>query len=100
MVKYCAFPFIHFIIYISLSYRFYDVDEGSITVGGIDIRELDPSWLRGSCIGFINQEPVLFATSIMENIRYGKPSASDSEVLPFCFKRSLTVVYTYFCIHV
>lgn len=61
--------------------RFYDIDEGSITVGGIDIHELDPSWLRGSCIGFINQEPVLFATSIMENIRYGKPSASDSEVV-------------------
>ncbi|KAJ4434860.1 hypothetical protein ANN_23431 [Periplaneta americana] len=45
----------------------------------VDIRELDPSWLRGSCIGFINQEPVLFAASIMENIRYGKPGASDNE---------------------
>jgi ABC-type bacteriocin/lantibiotic exporter with double-glycine peptidase domain len=100
VVKCCAFPFVHFVIYISLCSRFYDVDEGSITVGGIDIRELDPSWLRGSCIGFINQEPVLFATSIMENIRYGKPSASDSEVLPFCFERSLTLVYTCSCIQV
>ncbi|PNF13674.1 ATP-binding cassette sub-family B member 8, mitochondrial [Cryptotermes secundus] len=61
--------------------RFYDVDEGSITIDGVDIRELDPSWLRGNCIGFINQEPVLFATSIMENIRYGKPGASDNEVI-------------------
>ncbi|XP_021917196.1 ATP-binding cassette sub-family B member 8, mitochondrial isoform X2 [Zootermopsis nevadensis] len=61
--------------------RFYDVDEGSVTVSGVDIRELDPSWLRGNCIGFINQEPVLFASSVMENIRYGKPSASDSEVI-------------------
>jgi ATP-binding cassette subfamily B (MDR/TAP) protein 8 len=83
VVKYCAFTFICFVIYISICFRFYDVDEGSITVSGTDIRELDPAWLRGSCIGFINQEPVLFATSIMENIRYGKPSASDSEVLPF-----------------
>lgn len=61
--------------------RFYDVDEGSVTIGGVEIRELDPSWLRGNCIGFINQEPVLFATSIMENIRYGKPGASDNEVI-------------------
>ncbi|XP_069672760.1 mitochondrial potassium channel ATP-binding subunit isoform X1 [Periplaneta americana] len=61
--------------------RFYDVNEGSVTVSGVDIRELDPSWLRGSCIGFINQEPVLFAASIMENIRYGKPGASDNEVI-------------------
>lgn len=45
-----------------------------------DLRSLDPHWVRGSLIGYINQEPILFATSIMENIRYGKPSAPDSEV--------------------
>jgi len=61
-------------------YRFYDVQEGSITIDGYDIRSLDPSWLRGRAIGFINQEPILFATSIMENIRYGKPTATDAEV--------------------
>ncbi|XP_054278563.1 mitochondrial potassium channel ATP-binding subunit-like [Macrosteles quadrilineatus] len=60
--------------------RFYDVDEGHIRLAGVDLRELDPSWLRGQTIGLINQEPVLFATSILENIRYGRPSASDSEV--------------------
>ncbi|RZF41361.1 hypothetical protein LSTR_LSTR000075 [Laodelphax striatellus] len=60
--------------------RFYDVDQGCITVAGVDIRKLDPKWLRGKVIGLINQEPVLFATSIMENIRYGKPSATDEEV--------------------
>lgn len=60
--------------------RFYDVDSGIISLGGINIKELDPSWLRGKTIGLINQEPVLFATSVMENIRYGKPSASDEEV--------------------
>ncbi len=38
-------------------------------------------WLRGQIIGYISQEPVLFATSIRENIRFGKPSASDQEVV-------------------
>ena len=61
--------------------RFYDVQSGQITVDGQDIRSLDPSWLRGRAIGFINQEPILFATSILENIRYGKPSATDQEVI-------------------
>ena len=60
--------------------RFYDVDKGSITIDGHDLRSLDPSWLRGHAIGFINQEPVLFATSVMENIRYGRPDATDQEV--------------------
>ncbi|XP_062848784.1 mitochondrial potassium channel ATP-binding subunit isoform X2 [Trichomycterus rosablanca] len=46
-----------------------------------DIRTLDPSWLRGHVIGFISQEPVLFGTSVMENIRFGKPNATDAEVL-------------------
>jgi hypothetical protein len=77
------------LLFSSFCFRFYDVDEGSVTISGVDIRELDPSWLRGNCIGFINQEPVLFATSIMENIRYGKPSASDSEVLSFSYHTSL-----------
>lgn len=61
--------------------RFYDVNGGSICVDGIDIRELDPAWLRGSAIGFINQEPVLFATSILNNIRYGNPQATNEEVI-------------------
>jgi ATP-binding cassette subfamily B (MDR/TAP) protein 8 len=60
--------------------RFYDVNAGSITLDGVDIRDLDPTWLRGQAIGFINQEPVLFATSVMENIRYGRPDATDQEV--------------------
>lgn len=60
--------------------RFYDINQGRITIDGIDIRTLDPCWLRGNVIGFINQEPVLFATSVMENIRFGKPSATDQEV--------------------
>lgn len=57
------------------------MEKGSITIDGHNIKSLDPSWLRGRAIGYINQEPVLFATSIMENIRYGKPSATDHEVM-------------------
>ena len=49
--------------------RFYDVNDGAITVDRANIKSLDPEWLRGRCIGFINQEPVLFASSILENIR-------------------------------
>ncbi|XP_077160782.1 mitochondrial potassium channel ATP-binding subunit isoform X3 [Paroedura picta] len=60
--------------------RFYDPTAGTIFLDGHDISTLDPSWLRGQVIGFINQEPVLFSTSIMENIRFGKPGATDAEV--------------------
>ncbi|RUS85087.1 hypothetical protein EGW08_007139 [Elysia chlorotica] len=65
----------------SLLERFYDVNQGRITLDGVDLRKLDPSWLRGQAIGFINQEPVLFATSVMENIRYGRPDATNDEVI-------------------
>ncbi|XP_062517045.1 mitochondrial potassium channel ATP-binding subunit-like isoform X2 [Corticium candelabrum] len=61
--------------------RYYDLDEGLVLLDGRDIQHLDPRWLRGHIVGFINQEPVLFATSVMENIRYGKPDASDDEVI-------------------
>ncbi|KAJ8976437.1 hypothetical protein NQ317_008471 [Molorchus minor] len=61
-------------------FRFYDVKDGSITLDGQDIRNLDPSWLRGRVLGLISQEPILFGTSIMENIRYGKTEATDEEV--------------------
>lgn len=47
----------------------------------MNVRDLDLEWLRGHKIGLISQEPVLFATSILENIRYGRPGASDSEVV-------------------
>ncbi|XP_046429320.1 mitochondrial potassium channel ATP-binding subunit isoform X1 [Neodiprion fabricii] len=61
--------------------RLYDVDEGSIKIDGTDIRTLNSSYLRGGVLGYINQEPVLFATTIMENIRYGMHGATDSEVI-------------------
>ncbi|XP_033752437.1 mitochondrial potassium channel ATP-binding subunit-like [Pecten maximus] len=61
--------------------RFYDIQKGKITIDGYDLKDMDPTWLRGRALGYINQEPVLFATSVMENIRYGKPEASDIEVI-------------------
>ncbi|XP_008070871.1 ATP-binding cassette sub-family B member 8, mitochondrial isoform X2 [Carlito syrichta] len=64
----------------SLLERFYDPTAGVVMLDGQDLRTLDPSWLRGQVVGFISQEPVLFGTTIMENIRFGKLEASDEEV--------------------
>lgn len=61
--------------------RFYEPDAGAITIDGRDVRELSPQWLRAEVIGFIEQQPILFGTSIRENIRYGRPAASDAEVV-------------------
>ncbi|GMF09901.1 unnamed protein product [Phytophthora lilii] len=65
---------------ISLLERFYDPLEGSVKIDGEDVRNLNVKWLRQQ-IGLVGQEPVLFATSIRENIRYGRPGASDSDVV-------------------
>ncbi len=59
--------------------RFYDVEEGSICIDGIDIRGITKSSLRRN-IGIVQQDVFLFADTIYENIRYGKPSASFEEV--------------------
>lgn len=59
--------------------RFYDPLEGSVTLDGVDIKEINVSHLR-SLIGYVGQEPTLFATSIAGNIGYGRPGASHEEV--------------------
>jgi ATP-binding cassette subfamily B protein len=59
--------------------RFYDPDAGAVLLDGTDLRRLDPGWLR-SRLGMVAQEPVLFGTSIAENIRYGRPDATDAQV--------------------
>ncbi len=59
--------------------RLYDPDEGVVRVDGRDLRELAPRPLR-SHIGVVSQEPVLFAATIAENIRYGRPEGTDEEV--------------------
>jgi ATP-binding cassette subfamily B protein len=60
--------------------RFYDPQQGTITVDGINIRELDPIKLREQ-IGIVAQDPVIFSLNAWDNIRYGRPEASDDEVL-------------------
>ena len=60
--------------------RIYDPKNGRITIDGRDIRTLDSKWLRGELIGYVGQEPTLFKGTVRDNIRYGKPGASDLEV--------------------
>ena len=59
--------------------RFYDVDSGSICLDGIDVRRITQHSLR-SQIGIVQQDVFLFAASIRDNIRYGRPDATDEEV--------------------
>jgi ATP-binding cassette subfamily B protein len=59
--------------------RFYDVQSGSVRFNGVDIRELSLAALRGA-IAIVPQEPVLFSTDVLENIRYGRPDADDAAV--------------------
>lgn len=65
---------------INLLMRFYDVDSGSISIDGVDIRRLSRDELRSS-YGMVLQESWLFCGTIMENLRYGNENASDEEVI-------------------
>jgi ATP-binding cassette subfamily B protein len=60
--------------------RYYDPQSGSITLDGVDIRDLDLHTLRGA-IGIVPQDTVIFSADAMENIRYGRPEATDEEVI-------------------
>lgn len=62
-----------------LLYRFYDVQQGSITIDGQDVREVTQKSLRAA-IGMVPQDTVLFNDTIAYNIRYGRPGASDAEI--------------------
>ncbi len=64
---------------VKLLFRFYDLDEGSITIGGTDISHITKNSLR-QAIGIVPQDTVLFNDSVFENVRYGCPEASDAEV--------------------
>lgn len=64
---------------ISLVERFYDPDAGEVLIDGIDIKKLQLKWIREK-IGLVSQEPILFATSLRENIAYGKENATDQEI--------------------
>jgi ATP-binding cassette, subfamily B, multidrug efflux pump len=60
--------------------RFYDVTAGRVTIDGVDVRDVDEVALRGA-VGIALQESVLFSGSIRDNIRYGRPSASEEDVV-------------------
>lgn len=59
--------------------RFYDPDQGAIYLDGINLKEFDLGWLR-SKIGYVGQEPVLFAMSIKDNLLFGKQDATDQQI--------------------
>jgi ATP-binding cassette subfamily B (MDR/TAP) protein 1 len=63
--------------------RFYDPASGSITLDGTDLKDFNVRHLR-SKIGYVGQEPTLFATTIKANIRYGNPRATDAEIEEAC----------------
>ena len=60
--------------------RFYDPQEGRVALDGVDLRLVEPAALRAR-IGLVPQEPVIFSADAWENIRYGRPEASDEEVV-------------------
>jgi ATP-binding cassette subfamily B protein len=64
---------------LQLLLRFYDPQSGVIRLDGVDIRDLARADLRGA-MALVPQDPVIFATTAMENIRFGRPEASDAEI--------------------
>ncbi|MGR3615674.1 MAG: ABC transporter transmembrane domain-containing protein [Paracoccaceae bacterium] len=64
---------------IQLIQRFYDPDKGAVRLDGMDLKDVNRTAFRSS-IALVPQDPVIFATSARENIRFGRPNASDGEV--------------------
>jgi len=64
---------------IQLVQRFYDPIEGRVLIDGVDLKDLNVGWLRDN-VGIVGQEPALFEMTIRENIRMGRPAASDAEI--------------------
>ncbi len=63
--------------------RFYDPQSGAVRVDGVDVRAVDPSALRRR-IALVPQDPAIFAASVTDNLRYGRPDASEAEVRAAC----------------
>ena len=59
--------------------RFYDPDEGDITIDGRNLKEFDIEWLR-SQIGYVGQEPCLFQGTVLQNVLIGNPAASKQQI--------------------
>lgn len=64
---------------ISLLERFYDPEAGEVLIDGVNLKKFQLKWLRQQ-MGLVSQEPILFATTIKENISYGKENATDDEI--------------------
>ena len=64
---------------INLLYRYYEVNSGAVKVDGHDVRELDTHWYRRR-LALVPQDPVIFDTTIAENIAYGRPGATHEEI--------------------
>ncbi len=63
--------------------RYYDPGAGAITLDGVELKKADPKAVRRR-IALVPQDPVIFAASVAENVRYGRPEASDAEVIAAC----------------
>ena len=68
---------------VNLLPRLYDVDSGSVTVAGVDVRDIDLTWLRQN-IGLVTQETYLFNGTIRENLLYAKDDATEEELIEAC----------------
>jgi ATP-binding cassette subfamily B protein len=68
---------------LQLLLRYYDADAGTISLDGVELRRADPRALR-TRLALVPQDPVIFAASVRENVRYGRPDASDAEVQEAC----------------
>jgi ATP-binding cassette subfamily B protein len=64
---------------VNLIPRLFDCTSGSVRVGGVDVRDLDPAVLWGS-IGFVPQRPYLFSGTVASNLQFGKPDATEEEM--------------------
>nr|WP_221219678.1 ABC transporter ATP-binding protein [Prauserella isguenensis] len=64
---------------VKLLARFYDATTGTVRIDGVDVRDYDPAALRAR-VGVVPQEPHLFVGSVADNVRYGRPAATDAEV--------------------
>jgi ATP-binding cassette subfamily B protein len=63
--------------------RFYDPEGGAVTIDGVDLKSADPAAVRAH-LAVVPQDPVIFATSVLENVRYGRPEATEAQVRAAC----------------
>jgi ATP-binding cassette subfamily B protein len=69
----------------ALLLRFYDPQHGAVRIDGVDVRQMDPQALR-QMIAVVPQDPVIFAASVLDNVRYGRPDATREQAIAACEK--------------